>query len=181
MKSLWGWILFYLVKVLDAINWCRCLLLKEQLQRNNSENVSITHRKKNSSWKLTLELLGFFFYEQIYLHCSSVYSWIQNTKKLNAKLKKERSFSFYFIFCCFTSYNASVHCLNRLLFLNNEIGAKSLFPRTQKIVNFFDRVRIGVQGKSGRWEFSGEITRTASLFIFFPRRSQTDGQTTRDS
>lgn len=76
-----------------------------------------------------------------------------------------------------------------LIYLNNEIGEKSLFPRTQKDCIFFLRVRLGWghgQGRVGGWESQrvrgGEsgwkFTRTEGLHGV---HKQTDKRTDRQA
>lgn len=69
--------------------------------------------------------------------------------------------------------------------LNNEIGEKSLFPRTQKDCIFFIGVRSGGRLYGGRGE-GGRIrgSREVSVVVYkdggFARRSQEDGRTGTD-
>ncbi len=103
-----------------------------------------------------------------------VFYWIScqtsDTKTNRRQAEKKEILLFYFIFCCCFTYCTLLLLHFFYTYLNNEIGEKSLFPRTQKDCIFY--FLTGEEGKQGRIEEDG-------FFTSFTNR-QTDGDRETD-
>lgn len=103
-------------------------------------------------------------------HTNSTPSW--------KKRDPSRFISFFAVSQVATPYST---VSQTFFFWNNEIGEKSLFPRTQKDCKFFwqSEVRLG-WGREWDWDGGSSVDRSLRgrrvCFFFFPRLSQTDRQ-----
>lgn len=105
-------------------------------------------------------------------------------KKEQCQAEKREILLLLFHFLLFHKLQRLIPLPKQTFILNNEIGEKSLFPRTQKGCHFFffDKVRSGV------WMGVGEVGMVGVQWTrvyedgefvfryFFLQRSQTDGQ-----